>query len=790
MAQQTPLEIALRLIKLGRAPIPIPFQQKGPVLQDWQHLKVTAETAPDYFNGAPQNVGVLLGAPSNWLVDVDLDCPEALTAAPHLLPATGTFGRKSTPASHYLYESPGAKTKKYQVHRDTLVELRSTGTQTVFPGSVHPSGERVEYHDRRKVLRVDAADLDRLVGRVAAAALAGRHWGDGARHDSALALTGALLHAGWTAEDTKAFLAAVVAAGQDQEAQDRLRAVADTCARYGRGEAVTGWPRLSELLPAEVTTRLRQWLAISDTPDLLIGGKRFGGGESRQQHQEDQAEASEEWPEPQPLRREPPPAAPYPVEALGDVLGGMARRLAEVVQCPPALAGQAVLAAATLAAQAHADITIDGRTYPLSEFFVTVAGTGERKSAADREALAPHQFQQHRRLELHQEVMTQHKAEAAAYKRAADQALGAKEHETKEQKAEALRALGPEPVPPPSPIMISEEPTYEGLVKALHVGWPSMGLFSDEGGRFIGGHALRDENQLKTAAGLSKLWDGTPISRTRGVDGNILLYGRRVSMHLMVQPAVSAIFFGNSLFASQGLLSRCLVAHPASTIGSRPYMDTTLREAAAFKLYFARVLAMLEAPLPLREGAHNELEPRLLTLAPEAKAEWVRWHDHVEGLSGEGRELGSIQGFAAKAAEHTLRLAATLTLVEDIQAGAVPLRHLQAGIALLDHYLGEALRLFETAEVNPDLQLAERLLLWLQASAATAKAAKAANEGGGRSSFSSFSSSNPRVISLQRVYQYGPNPVRDKATALRVLSILADHGWVRPGPDNLWECRP
>ena len=768
MAQLTALDVALRLIKLGRAPIPIPFQQKGPVLADWQHLRITAETAPDYFNGQPQNVGVLLGEPSNWLVDIDLDCPEALAAAPHLLPATGTFGRKSTPASHYLFEAPGAKTKKYQIHRDTLVELRSTGCQTVFPGSVHPSGEQVEYHDRRKVARVDAADLERRVAKVAAAALVGRHWGNGARHDTALALTGALLHSGWTADDTKAFLAAVVAAGRDEDAQDRLRAVSDTCERYGRGEAVTGWPRLSELLPAEVATRLRQWLAITDMPDLLIGGKRFSGGESRQ-HQEEDAEAPGEWPEPQPLRREPPPAAPYPVDALQDVLGAMARGLVEVVQCPPALAGQSVLAAAALAAQAHADITIDGRTYPLSEFFVTVAGTGERKSAADRDALAPHQFQQHRRLEQHQEAMTQHRAEAAGYKRAADQALGAKEHETKEQKAEALRALGPEPAPPPSPIMISEEPTYEGLVKALHVGWPSMGLFSDEGGRFIGGHALRDENQLKTAAGLSKLWDGSPISRTRGIDGNILLYGRRVSLHLMIQPAVSALFFGNSLFTSQGLLSRCLAVHPASTIGSRPYLDVTLREAPAFKLYFARLLSMLEAPLPLRDGTHNELEPREITLAPEAKAEWVRWHDHVEAQSGEGRELGSIQGFAAKAAEHTVRLAGTLTLVEDIQAGTVPLRHLQAAIVLADHYLGEALRLFEASEIDPDIQLAERLLLWL------------------RSRISQISRSQ---VALREVYQLGPRPIRDKATALRVLSILADHGWVRPGPDNQWECRP
>ena len=28
-----------------------------------------------------------------------------------------------------------------------ICELRSTGTQTVFPGSIHPSGERIEWHN-------------------------------------------------------------------------------------------------------------------------------------------------------------------------------------------------------------------------------------------------------------------------------------------------------------------------------------------------------------------------------------------------------------------------------------------------------------------------------------------------------------------------------------------------------------------------------------------------------------------------------------------------------------------
>jgi hypothetical protein len=95
----TALGIALGYIKRGWAPVPVPFKQKGPVIKDWQALRLTRHTAPRYFNGDPLNIGVILGPPSADLCDVDLDCPEAIAAAA-LLPPTARFGRSSTPGAH------------------------------------------------------------------------------------------------------------------------------------------------------------------------------------------------------------------------------------------------------------------------------------------------------------------------------------------------------------------------------------------------------------------------------------------------------------------------------------------------------------------------------------------------------------------------------------------------------------------------------------------------------------------------------------------------------------------
>ena len=44
--------------------------------------------------GPNNNIGILLGSLSGGVVDVDLDCPEAIAIAPIVLPQTVTFGRE------------------------------------------------------------------------------------------------------------------------------------------------------------------------------------------------------------------------------------------------------------------------------------------------------------------------------------------------------------------------------------------------------------------------------------------------------------------------------------------------------------------------------------------------------------------------------------------------------------------------------------------------------------------------------------------------------------------------
>jgi hypothetical protein len=51
------------------------------------------------------------------------------------------------------------------------------------------------------------------------------------------------------------------------------------------------------------------------------------------------------------------------------------------------------------------------------------------------------------------------------------------------------------------------------------------------------------EAKLRTACGLSCLWDGVMAKRAHGAEGVTILPDRRVALHLMAQPDVAAMMF-------------------------------------------------------------------------------------------------------------------------------------------------------------------------------------------------------------------------------------------------------
>jgi hypothetical protein len=273
------LHTARKYIRHHWKVVPIRPTEKVPRRKDWQNERIKASKIPDYFSEG-DNIGILWGKPSHWLVDVDLDCDEAVALAPTFLPKTDrVYGRKTRPTAHYLYQSEGAESAKFNdpeppdPKNACLVELRSTGLQSIVPPSVHPSGERVRWDERGEPALVSPDKLRIAVERTAAAALLARRWKKGVRNQIALSLAGALLRADWKKEAVIQFIEAIVDVAGDDELKRRVAAVEATWGKLANGKNLTGIPKLAEVLGQKTASSICKWLGIGKDNSIASGGQ-------------------------------------------------------------------------------------------------------------------------------------------------------------------------------------------------------------------------------------------------------------------------------------------------------------------------------------------------------------------------------------------------------------------------------------------------------------------------------------------------------------------------------------
>jgi hypothetical protein len=446
---------------------------------------------------------------------------------------------------------------------------------------------------------------------------------------------------------------------------------------------------------------------------------------------------------------------------LGDLIGDAVQAIVDAVQVPDALAAQSVLSAAAMAAQAHGNVQRAGQQIPLSLFALTVAESGDRKSAADRLALQAHQQHQRELLEQYKVDTKEYRDQRDAYQKARANILDKAKGDPESVANDLGKLLEPEA--PPLPFILSEEPTLEGLQKSLLRGHPSQGLFSDEGGQFFGGHATKPENALKSVAGLSKLWDGAPISRTRASEGeSSARFGCRLSAHLMIQPIVATEVLSNPMMQGQGFLARFLIAWPESLAGTRFYRDADPARDSRLGRYWQRMACLLVKEPTKNEN--GELTPPILEMEPAALAAWVTEHDAIERQLGQGGDMQEIKPTAAKGAENLLRIAGVFAVVEGKQSIGTDL--IKRAAVLVRWYLGEALRLTNPSKVDPQLIQAQRLMDWLL-------------------------TNQWRSFDARTLQREGPPFVRKSAKQRdTILGVLAEHRWLSTTDGKTFKLHP
>ena len=254
--------------------VPLRSRSKRPKSTNWPHIRLVED---DLENGAfkpGDNIGALWGDASDHATDVDLDMEEAIWVADYILPETFIYGRTGKERSHYVFKVMGAQTRKWQVQElGTIIEIRSTGAQSVIPPSRHPEGGIYCTDEDEDFTQLTKLDLERYAEEIAVAAVFTRHYPTaGSRHDYVHACTGALCHQEWPDEKIGRVMEAVLNVIQDEEDEisDRVNAVRNTVEHHKLGDRTKGFTSLEAWMSMPVIAALRRWTTSGKMEGKLV----------------------------------------------------------------------------------------------------------------------------------------------------------------------------------------------------------------------------------------------------------------------------------------------------------------------------------------------------------------------------------------------------------------------------------------------------------------------------------------------------------------------------------------
>jgi putative DNA primase/helicase len=476
------------------------------------------------------------------------------------------------------------------------------------------------------------------------------------------------------------------------------------------------------------------------------------------------ATAATPWSEPQPLDRDAGEHRPYPLGALPGDIGAAVEEYHGYGQQPKALVASAALAAVSLAAQGLADVARDDRLRgPISLNFLTIAQSGERKTAADKAMSRALAEWEREKADGLRDAITRNKADIAVWAAQQEGYMAAMKKATIANKRDDIARLqeqmmqhaANQPTQLIAPRLRYEDVNPQSLPYMLAKGYPSAALWSDEGGMVTGSQGMGKDAFLGFLAVMNRLWDGGEVHQDRKQAESVHVEGRRLTASLMLQPSVLSdlLVRGGGLSRGSGFLARYLVSAPQSTMGQRPYKEPP-NGMAALDRFNRRIRALLDMPLPVDE--HGRLQPPLLRLSVDAFAVWRSYHDEIERELVPHGDYATACDFAAKSAENAARIAACLHIFEDSH-GAIDSKTMQRAVLLARWYLRESLRLLQTLDEPQAVADARSLEGWLAQSGSS---------------------------SLRDVQRLGPNPLRDRARRDAAVRVLAELGRARVERDG------
>ena len=372
----------------------------------------------------------------------------------------------------------------------------------------------------------------------------------------------------------------------------------------------------------------------------------------------------------------------YPIRALGP-LADACNAVATNGQLRPAMAGQCLLAAAALLTQGLWNVETMAGVKPLSLYLLTLGESGDGKSTAQGVALRAVTQWQRRTAQTYGDALRQFETARAGRKRGDEL-----------------------PDEPKMPFRLVGDATVEGLRRDLDGGSSSQGVFSDEAAAILSGYGMSPEHRSKTAGVFSKLWDDGHLSISRVGGGRVERYGRRLSLHWLIQPMAAAESLGDPLLSALGFWPRFLLSWPDPSL---PRKARAFRpdEVPAINAYWRRCEELLAIDLPDDAG-----DCPTIGLSPEAREvveqAFERFEKQAKLRDG---ALRDVKPFALRATEQVCRISGVLAAFAG--RGKVSGDDARNALSLALHSIGAWQSVMEHGAMDPSKADALRLFEWV-----------------------------------------------------------------------------
>jgi hypothetical protein len=430
----------------------------------------------------------------------------------------------------------------------------------------------------------------------------------------------------------------------------------------------------------------------------------------------------------------------FPLSSLPPSLKDVAVLLHKTINTPVELCVQTILSTLSLASQSLVNVRIGDRVFPPSLFCLSIADSGERKTAVFNAVLAP--------VVEYEKIL---------------QAEFLKDMQHYQQNIEAAKSIQTDIRKPLKPILTISDPTIEGIHKYYDGGQSSLGLFNDEAGSFLAGYGMKPEHRDKTITHLSSLFSGSAISKLRKGDEDIKMYNKRLAMHLMVQPTLVSKILSDEHLLDQGFLARFLITKPKSLVGYRQYSTDTYTDKPIYKDFFKRMIKLLSAPKSFEADLENTLKPREIFLTEEAENCYKEFFNAVESECRPEGIFREIRSCATRAPEVATRIAACFSMYADSNAEHISLDDMQSAITLMYYYLQQSLHLIKPEidlENSSHYQLknhAQEMIGWL---------------------INHAKKKDLKTFQARYIAQRCPEKFREKSIFTEIMTILEDHSYI------------